>query len=715
MTTSTSEPNSDIKSHFRACNLCEAICGIEIKTQGEQIISIKGDKNDPLGRGHICPKAVALQDLHTDPDRLKQPMKKVDGQWQEISWDEAFKYAAAGMHQVQEQYGNNGLAIYAGNPNVHNYGSLTHGGVLSKLLRSKNRFSATSLDQLPMQLMCYLMYGHQLAVPVPDIDNCDHFVIMGGNPMASNGSMMTVPDVGKRLKAIKQRGGKVVVIDPRRTETAAVATDYLAIKPGTDAYALMAIINTLFSEGLTKLDHLRPLIQDIEKIEQLAQGFSPEAVAPLTGLSADNIRQLARDTANTERAAFYGRMGISTQQYGSLCNWAIQIINILAGNLDSVGGTLLTHPAMGMVKPGEAAAGNFNRWSSRVSNLPEFNGEIPATVMAEEMMTEGEGQIKGLFIMAGNPVSSSPNGRQLDKGLENLDFMVAVDIYINETTRHADIILPPTGPLEHDHYDFAFHKLAVRNTARFNEPVFEPGPNTRHDWQIFNELSAEMAKLKQIDFKPLMPPHQIVDFSLQMGPYGEQSGHAMKLDLKTLKDNPHGVDLGGLKPSLSEDRLCTEDQLINCLPDVIPADVERLQSDMSSLQSDSLLLIGRRHVRDCNSWMHNSKRLTKGKDRWQLYMNPQDLAERKLEDGNVVAISSRVGKLQVAVKASDEMMPGVVSLPHGWGHNSRQGVEMGIANEQQGVNCNDLTDDQFYDKISGNSALNGVPVEVQAI
>jgi len=704
---------AEIKSHFRACNLCEAVCGIEIKTQGDQILSIKGDKDDPLGRGHICPKAVALQDLHNDPERLRAPLKKVGDRWQEISWDEAFELAAQGIHKVQSEHGDNGMAIYAGNPNVHNYGSLTHGAMLSKLIRSKNRFSATSLDQLPIQLMCYLMYGHQLGVPITDIDNCDYFVIMGGNPMASNGSMMTVPDIGKRIKAIQKRDGKVVVIDPRRTETADVASEHLAIKPGTDAFALMAVIHTLFDESLVRLGHLQPLLKNIDEIEGLAKNFAPEKIAHLTGLSAEEIRDLARQLSNTPKAALYGRMGISVQRYGSLCNWAIQIINILSGNLDRVGGTLLAQAAVGMVRPGDPTTGNFGRWHSRVSSLPEFNGEIPATVMAEEMLTEGEGQAKGLFIMAGNPVSSSPNGRLVDTALEGLDFMVAIDIYINETTRHADLILPPTGSLEHDHYDLAFHKLAVRNTTRYNEPVFEPAPGAKHDWEIFNGLAKALASLKQVDFKPLPAPHHIIDMGLKMGPYGEQAGHDLKLDLQALKDKPHGIDLGPLQPQLAE-QLCTKDGLVDCLPDVIPADVKRLEDDLNETR-DSLLMIGRRHVRDCNSWMHNSHRLTKGKARWQLYVNPQDLSERNINDGEVVSISSRVGELQVEVKSTDEMMQGVVSLPHGWGHSSREGVEMEIANQQQGVNCNDLTDEKYYDRISGNAALNGVAVEVKKI
>lgn len=702
-----------IKHHYRACNLCEAICGIEIKTQGTEILSIKGDKDDPLSRGHICPKAVALQDLHNDPERLRMPMKRAGEEWQEISWDEAYAMAAEGIHKVQSQYGDNGMAIYAGNPNVHNYGSLTHGAMLSKLIRSKNRFSATSLDQLPIQLMCYLMYGHQLGVPITDIDNCDYFVIMGGNPMASNGSMMTVPDFAKRSKAIQKRGGKVVVIDPRRSETADIASEHLPIKPGSDAFALMAIIHTLFEESLVKLGHLKPLLKDIDQVEDLAKNFAPEKIAHLTGMTADTIRDLARQLSNTPRAALYGRMGISVQRYGSLCNWAIQVINILAGNLDREGGTLLAQAAVGMVQPGDPTAGNFGRWHSRVSKLPEFNGEIPAAVMAEEMLTEGEGQAKGLFIMAGNPVSSSPNGRLVDKALEGLDFMVAIDIYINETTRHADLILPPTGSLEHDHYDLAFHKLAVRNTTRYNEPVFDPAPGAKHDWEIFNGLAQALASLKQVDFKPLPAPHHIIDMGLKMGPYSEQAGHDLKLDLQALKDNPHGIDLGPLQANLAQ-QLCTKDGLVNCLPDVIPNDVKRLEENINE-NSEGLKLIGRRHVRDCNSWMHNSRRLTKGKARWQLYVNPADLEARNISDGEVVSISSRVGELQVEVKATDEMMPGVVSLPHGWGHSSRKGVKMTIANEQAGVNCNDLTDEKFYDKISGNAALNGVPVEVKAI
>ena len=691
----------EVKSHYRACNLCEAICGIEIKTQGEEIISIKGDPKDPLGRGHICPKAVALQDIYNDPDRLKQPIKKVDGQWQEISWEEAYDFAVQGMLDVQTRHGKNALALYAGNPNVHNYGSLTHGAMFSKLLKTHNRFSSTSLDQLPLQMMCRLMYGHQLAVPIPDIDNTDYFVIMGGNPVASNGSMMTVPDFKNRIKELHARDGKLVVLDPRKTETAKIADEHYGVKPGTDIYVLLAMINHIFSEGLVRDTHLKTLLSGLDDLPAQVSHFTLELAEAQSGLTQDVIQDITQQLVVNDRAALYGRMGISTQVYGSLCNWAIQIINILAGNLDTVGGTLLTHPAFGQADGGGSGSGNHSRWTSRVSNLPEFNGELPATVMSEEMLTPGEGQIKGLFVMAGNPVSASPNGQRLDDALSKLDFIVAVDIYINETTRHADVILPPTSTLEHDHYDIAFLRLGVRNTARFNEAVFEPEDNTQHDWEIFNALAERMSRAQDKPFKPLPAPQEIIEYSLNRGP----------VTLEMLKQNPHGVDLGPLKPSLPE-RLGGGN--IDCLPDVIRSEIQKLKSvEISTV--DDLLLIGRRHVRDCNSWLHNSPRLAKGKDRSQLLMNPEDMEKRQLVDGSQVSVQSKVASLPITVKASEDMMPGVVSLPHGFGHNLRQGVQMSVANTLQGINCNDLTDDSYFDAISGNAALNGVPVSVTPV
>jgi anaerobic selenocysteine-containing dehydrogenase len=704
---------ADIKTHYRACNLCEAICGLEIKTQGDQVLSIKGDKNDPLSRGYICPKGTAMEDIYTDPDRLRRPVKKQGDGWVEISWEQAYAEVADKLIAVQEQYGQNAVAFYAGNPNVHNYGSMTHASVLRKAVQSKIHFSATSLDQLPHHLTSYSLYGHQSLIPVPDIDHTSYMLIIGGNPLASNGSIMTSPDIPKRLKAIQQRGGRFIVIDPRRSETAEIADQHLFIRPGTDAWLLMAMLNTLFAEDLINTGHLSEYLIGVDEVRRACEGYSPELAEQRTGVSAEQIRQLARDMASIEGAVCYGRMGVSVQVYGTLCQWAIQMINILTNSLDVRGGMMPSSPAFGFIKPGESGAGHFAAFHSRVSGLPEFAGELPATVMSEEILTEGEGQIRGLITIAGNPVLSAPNGNQMDQALAGLDFMVSIDFYINETTQHADIILPPTSALEHDHYDLAFHRLAVHNTTRFNEAVFEPAEGTRHDWEIFNELGIEIASRKGIEVKPLPSPDKLIDIGIQRGPYSAAAGHELALTLDKIKQHPHGLDIGPLEPSLLE-RLCTPDGKITLMADYISEDLARLASDLQTTEEGELLLIGRRHIRSNNSWMHNSHRLVKGKPRWQLLMHPQDMATHQLQDQSQVRIQSRVGEVQTQVLASDEVMPGVVSLPHGWGHQ-RDGVNLEIAAEQAGVSCNDLTDDKLIDQASGNSALNGVPVRVFAV
>jgi anaerobic selenocysteine-containing dehydrogenase len=524
---------------------------------------------------------------------------------------------------------------------------------------------------------------------------------------------MTSPDIPKRLKAIQQRGGRFVVIDPRRSETAEIADQHLFIRPGTDAWLLMAMLNTLFAENLVSTGHLTDLLVGINDVRSACASFTPELAEQRTGIAAEQIRQLARDMANTEGAVCYGRMGVSVQVYGTLCQWAIQMINILTSSMDVRGGMMPSSPAFGYVKPGESGAGHFAAFHSRVSGLPEFAGELPATAMGEEILTEGEGQIRGLITIAGNPVLSAPNGNQMDQALDGLDFMVSIDLYINETTQHADIILPPTSALEHDHYDLAFHRLAVHNTTRFNEAVFEPAAGSKHDWEIFNELGLAIAARKGIEAKPLPSPDKLIDMGIQRGPYSAAAGHELELTLDKVKQHPHGLDIGPLQPSLPE-RLCTADGKITMMADYIVKELARLAEDQQAMATGELQLIGRRHIRSNNSWMHNSHRLVKGKPRWQLLMHPQDLAAHQLQDQSQVRIQSRVGEVQTLVVASDEVMPGVVSLPHGWGHK-RDGVSMEIAREQGGVSCNDLTDDKLIDQASGNSALNGVPVRVFAV
>ncbi|MPQ69724.1 MULTISPECIES: molybdopterin oxidoreductase family protein [unclassified Pseudomonas] len=695
--------------HHRACHLCEAICGLTIETTtteaSVQITSIKGDPLDTFSRGHICPKAVALQDIQNDPDRLRQPMRRVGSEWLPIEWDEAFALVAERLAAIQARHGQNAVAIYQGNPSVHNYGLMTHGNYFLGLLKTRNRFSATSVDQLPHHLSSHLMYGHGLLLPIPDIDHTDFMLILGGNPLASNGSIMTVPDVEKRLKAIQARGGKVVVVDPRRSETAAMADQHLFVRPGGDAALLFGLLNTLFAEGLTRASHLP--VDGLDEVRQAVAGFSAESMSSLCAVPAAQIRQLARDFAAADKAVCYGRMGVSTQSFGTLCHWLVQLINLVTGNLDRVGGALCTEPAVDLVA--STSGGHFNRWQSRVSGLPEYSGELPVSALAEEMLSEGEGQVRALVTIAGNPVLSTPNGRQLEQALDGLEFMVSIDLYINETTRYADLILPSTSALENDHYDTTFNMFAVRNVSRFNKAILAKPAGALHDWEIFVGLAKAFSSLTGQVLKPTMAPAQMIDMGLRMGLYGDASSH--QLSLKTLEDFPHGVDLGALKPNLAP-RLKTPGQRVQAAPAVILADLARFAAQQAP-QVGELLMIGRRHVRSNNSWMHNYHRLVKGKPRHQLLMHPDDLASRSLEDGQRVQVSSRVGMIEVEVLASLEMMPGVVSLPHGWGH-ARPGVKMAIASGQPGSSANDLTDERQLDVLSGNAALNGVPVTVAA-
>jgi anaerobic selenocysteine-containing dehydrogenase len=696
--------------HHRACHLCEAICGLTLETtQADDgslaITSIKGDALDTFSRGHICPKAVALQDIQNDPDRLHQPMRRVGSEWQSISWEEAFALVAERLAGIQARHGQNAVAVYQGNPSVHNYGLMTHSNYFLGQLKTRNRFSATSVDQLPHHLTSHLMYGHGLLLPIPDIDHTDFMLILGGNPLASNGSIMTVPDVEKRLKAIQARGGKVVVVDPRRSETAAMADQHLFVRPGGDAALLFGVLNTLFTENLTRASHLP--VEGLEEVRQAIAGFTAEAMSDQCAVPAEQIRQLARDFAGADKAVCYGRMGVSTQAFGTLCHWLVQLINLVTGNLDRVGGALCTTPAVDLVA--STGGGHFNRWQSRVSGRPEYGGELPVSALAEEMLTEGEGQIRALVTVAGNPVLSTPNGRQLEQALDSLEFMVSIDLYINETTRYADLILPSTSALENDHYDTTFNMFAVRNVTRFNRAILPKPAGALHDWEIFVGLAQAFAAHTGAALKPTMPPAQMIDFGLRAGTYGDASGY--KLSVAMLAEHPHGLDLGPLKPNLAA-RLKTADGKVCAAPAVILADLARFAAQPVPV-ADELLLIGRRHVRSNNSWMHNYHRLVKGKPRHQLLMHPDDLSHRQLSDGQRVRVSSRIGMIEVEVVASLDMMPGVVSLPHGWGHG-RPGVQMSIASSQPGASANDLTDERQLDELSGNAALNGVPVQVAA-
>jgi anaerobic selenocysteine-containing dehydrogenase len=711
--------NSHTPTHYRACNLCEAICGLAIEVSGDEIRAIRGDRDDPFSRGHICPKAVALQDVHADPDRLRHPVRRMaDGTWRRLGWDEALDEVGTRLRAVQRTSGNDAVALYVGNPAVHNWGSLLFGPPLSRALRTRNRFSATSVDQLPHHVAATWMFGHRLLLPIPDVDRTQFLLALGANPVVSNGSMMTAPGFKRRLEKLKRRGGRLVVVDPRRTETAEIADRHIFIRPGSDALFLMALLQVIFSEGLETPGSTAEFCDSIETVRELVSAVLPDKVAPATGIDPEAIRNLARDFAAAPSAVCYGRLGVSTQAFGGLCQWLVNVLNVVTGNLDRAGGAMFTRPAVDLVA--NTGPGHLGKYVSRVRGLPAYGGELPVAALAEEILTEGEGRVRALLTVAGNPVLSTPNGVQLERALESLDFMAAVDFYVNETTRHANIILPPTSALEHDHYDLVFNLLAVRNVARYSSALFDPVPDARHDWQILAELHRRLddgpplAQFKRW-LNAKIGPRRILDLGLRRGLWG--SGFrpfGRGLNLTAVERAVHGVDLGPLEPCLPA-RLRPPNRRIELAPAPFVKDAQRLLATLECDQVDQpLLLIGRRHLRSNNSWMHNSRRLVRGKDRCTLLMHPDDAARLGVAGEAKVAVVSHTGRIEAPLELSEEVMPGVVSLPHGWGHH-RPGTELSVAEDHPGVSINDLTDESVVDDLCGNAVLSGVPVRVETV
>jgi len=694
---------AELEKHYRTCNLCEAMCGIEITYKENDIIAIKGDKKDALSRGHICPKATALEDLHLDKDRLKTPIKRTANGWIDISWEKAFDEVATQIKRIQKKYGKNAVGTYNGNPTVHNIGLMLFGAPFLKSIGSNQKYTATSVDQLPHHFASLMMFGHYLMFPIPDIDRTDFMLIMGGNPAASNGSIMTAPDFSKRLKEIQQRGGKVVVIDPRFTETAKIATAHHFIKPGKDAFLLLAMLQVIFDEKLDNVGRLKEHINGWDTVKELVKKYPPEKVAASVGINAEEIKNLARQFATAKTAVCYGRLGLSTQEFGGLCQWLVNVLNIVTGNLDTVGGALFTKPAIDVVGMSQMTGktGHFNRYQSRVHGLPEFTGEFPVATLADEILTPGKDQIKAMIIIAGNPVLSTPNGKQLEKAFESLEYMVAIDIYLNETTKYANIILPTTTGLETPVYDLVFHQFAIRNTAKYADALFEKDTNQRHDWEILKEFTARLSgKENPANLE------QTLDYMLQFNSYGP-------LSVAELKKQPHGIDYGTLKPQLPE-RLFTKDKKVELAPPLFVKDLERLNKNLETKEDTTypFSLIGRRHLRSNNSWMHNSKRLTKGKERCTLLIHPNDALALDIKNGEKVKVTSNVGQVIISTEICEDMMPKVASIPHGWGHH-RKDIKLSVAQQHAGVSLNDLTDAKKLDLLTGNADFSGTRVKIE--
>ena len=695
-----------MQTAYTTCPLCEATCGLELTIDGERVVSVRGDQHDVFSAGFICPKGAAFGDLDADPDRLRGPRVRRDGVLVPASWDEAFAAVEAGLMPILQAHGRDSVALYQGNPNVHTLAGVMFGGQLRKALGSRNLYSASTLDQMPKQVACGYMYGSPFSIAVPDVDRTDYLLMLGADPYSSNGSLWTAPDLPGRLRALRERGGRLVVVDPRRSRTARHADRHIAIRPGADVYLLLGLAHELFARGLVALGRLEEHVTGVAAVRALVEPFRPEVVANRCGVDAATIADLATELSGADRAAVYGRIGTTTVPHGTVTSWLVDVLNVLTGNLDRPGGVMFPLPALGHRGKGSGPGFVTGRWHSRVRGLPEVIGELPAVTLADEIAEPGPGQVRALITTAGNPVLSVPNSDRLDRALAGLEFMVSVDPYVNETTRHADVILPPPPPSQKSHYDAAFYTLSVRNIAKYSPRPVPLAPGLLDECDIVVRLIAILSgQGSTVDVGGVEVAERLLDDRLRRGPY--------ELSLEQLRARPHGIDLGPLTPRLPE-ILRTPSGRVELCPAPIAAEVNRLAASGPVGPDESLVLIGRRHLRTNNSWMHNVPSLMRGRDLCTMLINPADAARLGLAPGAAARVTSRVGQVDVTVEITDDIAAGAVSIPHGFGHD-RPGVELTVAGRQPGVNSNRLTDDQAVDPLSGTAVLNAVPVTVAPV
>lgn len=733
------------RTAHRICPLCEACCGLELTIEDGRVAAVRGHAADVFSAGYLCPKAVALKELHEDPDRLRRPLVRRDGRLVETGWDEAYAEIERRLLPIVAAHGRDAVAVTVGNPSAHKMSLLPYFGRLAKALGTKNIYSASTLDQMPKQLACGWMFGHWLSIPVPDIERSDFLLILGANPAVSNGSLWTVPDVRGKLKALRARGGRVVVIDPRRTETAALADAHHFIRPGGDVFLLAAMVHTLFAEGLVRPGRIAPLLAGLDTVREAVAPFTPEAAAPACGIAAPTLRALARELAAAPRGCVYGRLGTCTQRHGTLASWLVDVLNALTGHLDEPGGAMFPRAAAFAAntagKPGSGRGIVTGRHTSRVSGAPEVFGELPMGVLAEEIETPGPGQVRALISVASNPVLSAPNGPRLARALDSLEFMVSLDIYLNETTCHADVVLPGLSPLEDTHYDIAFPQLSHRNHARYSAAVFEPPAGHPPEWQNLLRLAAialgrgAFADVLALDdewladevrkfagertpalvaaLAPRRGPERLLDLALRTGPYGDAFGARPDgLNLDKVAAVPEGIDLGPLAPRLPE-LLRTPSGRVELAPAPLVEALAGAAAELASAPAPGLRIVGRREVRSNNSWMHNLPLLAKGPQRCTLLMHPRDAQRLGLADGALAQIEGAGRSVCAPVQLDEGVMEGVVSLPHGWGHDL-PGTRLAVAAQRPGANLNALLDERARDPLSGNAVLSGAPVTVRA-
>ncbi|MFE3545342.1 molybdopterin-dependent oxidoreductase [Nocardia sp. NPDC059177] len=702
----------------RQCTLCEAHCGILVTVEDTRVTRIEGNPDDVLSQGYICPKATAMGGLHHDPDRLRTPVRRVGDRFEPIGWDEAFREIGQRLRAVRAAHGPSAIGMYLGNPAAHS-SSVLYGGLLRAALLTRNFFTASSIDQFPQEFVAWRMFGANVLMPITDIDRTHRLVVLGANPAVSNGSITTMPGAKTRIREVRKRGGTVVVIDPRRTETARLADEHVAVRPGGDVYLLLGMLHVLVTEGLCDERAVRAQCSGWDTLTGLVADTTPERMAPHAGVDADTIRRLARDHAAAPSAVLYARIGVCLQTTGTLTHWLVNTVNAVTGNLDRPGGQMFATPIVDAPRYGKYLPMGHGAWTDRSGKHKSFRSELPVAVLAEEILTPGPGQIKAMITYAGNPVLSTPQAGRLDKALASLDYYVAVDMYITETTRHADIILPPVSALEREDLSLLFPVFSVRNNARFDARVFTPPADGLDDWQILARLITEVVPLpaRRITGRAMnalfeqLSPMRLTAAAIATGPYGVLRRGRKGLTVGKIRRAPGGVDLGPLQPRLRE-LLGTGDRKVRLTPpDFLAAVGEVLDAADAPSGDYDLQLIGRRHLRSNNSWLHNIESMVKGRDRCTVLMHPGDAAARGLTDGDLATVESAAGAIEVPVEISDDIRAGVVAIPHGWGHRE-PGVGWTVATAHGGANVNLLHDPAVTDPLTGAAAVNSTRVRV---
>ncbi|MFN8159440.1 MAG: molybdopterin-dependent oxidoreductase [Solirubrobacterales bacterium] len=706
------------------CRVCEPFCGMVATVEDGRLAKLRPDPEHPLSAGFACPKGIAMTGVQSDPDRVLHPLRRAGGgSFERVSWEAALGEIAERLDRIRSQHGGESIGWYMGNPGAFSYSHPIWSKGFIDALGSSHYYTASSQDVSNRFAASHFLYGSPFLVPIPDLERTDLLLLVGANPLVSHGGVMSAPRIKDQLHAITARGGRVVVVDPRRSETAA-AFEHLAIAPDADAWLLLSLLAVIFEEGLEDVEALRSQTAGAEALRALAAPHPPEATERRTGIGAAEARGLARDLAAAERAAVYGRTGSCLGRHGTLVSFLLDALNAVTGNLDSPGGAMFGDPPLdfeGIVH--RLGLATYARVRSRVGGFPEVLGSLPASLMAKETTTPGPGQLRALFVSAGNPVLSVPNGPELVEAMERLDLCVAIDLYVSDTARHADFVLPATTMYEREDLPLPFLGLFTKPFITFTEAVVEPSGEARQEWEIIEDISRRIGVVpSSIPLARLLgraglrlSPRTLVDLLLRTGPKGDLFGlRRGGLSLAELRRNPHGVVLAEhLRAGVMKGKLRTRDRRVRLDVPEIRDEVGRLAARPESGAEMPLRLIGLRELRSHNSWMHNAALLMRGGREHSARIHPEDGAAAGVEDGAACRLVSAHGAIQTVARLTDEVTRGTVAVPHGWGHSG--GWQ--IANEAGGANVNELVSSEPEDleRLAGMAFMNGVPVRLEAV